>query len=295
MSKGGNLMKRISAILCFSLLLLSGCQESGHSGTASGSSSPKKLDEQSQLVEDAPRFVGEFQENILDKYTNKVRNLQNGTGTYDYFIQDHFYGDGNPVPVQAGGTFKGFTVPMDPGQKLIVELGKWDKFGRNTEKVDSRITADGGDTAVSIPQQESTIYYYRLAVMDASGKILKENYFPLYTPSEENHMIATASKSVYKKGETASIYYENWAMHGMETGSAYGIYKQTSDGWELVNKDMAFTSILITMLPSSIRTEHISLAGLEEGTYKVLKGFGRENGKRNSSVTLGVEFKISGT
>jgi hypothetical protein len=62
------------------------------------------LDEQSQLVEDAPRFVGEFQENILNKYTDKVRNLQNGTGTYDYFIRDHFYGDGNPVPLQPGGT-----------------------------------------------------------------------------------------------------------------------------------------------------------------------------------------------
>ncbi|MGD6855744.1 immunoglobulin-like domain-containing protein [Bacillus infantis] len=287
-------MKRISAILCVSLLLLSGCQESGQSGAASGSSDPKKLDEQSQFVEDAPRFVGEFQENILDKYTNKVRNLQNGTGTYDYFIQDHFYGDGNPVPVQAGGTFKGFTVPLEPGQKLIVELGKWDKFGRNTEKIDSRTTADGGDTAVSIPQQESTIYYYRLAVMDASGKILKENYFPLYTPSEENHMIATASKSVYKKGETASIYYENWAMHGMETGSAYGIYKQTSDGWEPANKGMAFTDILIIMSPSSIKTEHINLAGLEEGNYKVLKSFSREGETGNRNVTLGVEFKIKG-
>jgi hypothetical protein len=288
-------MKKIW-IICLSILILGACQPANKDVTFSNRNkdlNKKQLDSESQLVEETPRFIGEFQKNKLDIYTNKVRNLQNSTGTYEYFINDHFFGDGRPVPVKPGGPFKGFTVDLKENQKLIVGLGKWDRFGRNIETIHTKVVNTGGDTSISIPNEAGVIYFYRLAITDNNDKVIKENYFPLYTPSEENNMIATASKPVYRTGEMASVYYENWGMNEVETGSGYMIYKKTNSGWKRVNEDMAFTDELLIMSPFSTKVEHISLKGLEDGKYKVLKGFSRDMGNENKGFRLGVEFEIS--
>lgn len=278
-------MKQI-IMICAAMLLLAGCN------AADKASAPIKNDAQSQKVEDTPRFIGSYQENILERHANKVRNLQNATGTYDYFVQGNFYGDGRVVPVVPGGVFQGLQVKLEKGQKLLVQLGSWDDTGKKVITLSTRTAASGSDTKVKIPDGDGKLYFYRLAIKDMNGKIVENNYFPLYTPVKENNMIATASKQVYKKGETASIYYENWGMNELQTGSAYFIYKKGEDGWERVREDMAFTEKLIGVQPASIRVEHISLEGLDEGRYKLIKFFSREHGGESSGFELGVEFEI---
>lgn len=83
---------------------------------------------------------------------------------------------------------------MKKGEKLIVELGKWNFNGSKIEILESKTVTNGMKTAVNKPEGEKKFYFYRLALMDAHSKITAENYFPLYTPSYQNNMIATASK-----------------------------------------------------------------------------------------------------
>lgn len=275
-------------IICICILLLSGCQSAN-----TEVSQQANLDEESKRVEETPRFIGAYKENELQSYATRVRNLQNSKGTYEYFIHDHLYGDGRAVQVKAGEAFEGFIVDLKKNQKLIVELGKWNKTGSAIEVLETKTVTNGGDTAIIIPEGAGKYYFYRLALIGDNGDILKENYFPLYTPTEENNIIATASKQVYKTGEIASVYYENWGMNELETGEGYKIYKETESGWQQVNQDMGFTEQLIVMGPSSVKTEHINLKGLEKGTYKVLKGFSRQMGEENAGFQIGVEFEIS--
>lgn len=275
-------------IICICILLLSGCQSANTEG-----SQQANLDEESKRVEQTPRFIGAYKENELQSYAIRVRNLQNSKGTYEYFIHDHLYGDGRAVQVKAGEEFEGFTVDLKKNQKLIVELGKWNNNGSEIEVLETKTVTNGRDTAITIPEGEGKYYFYRLALIGGNDNILKENYFPLYTPTEENNIIATVSKQVYKIGEVASVYYENWGMNELETGESYMIYKETESGWQQVNQDMGFTLQLIVLGPSSVKTEHINLKGLGEGTYKILKSFSRQTVEESEGFQIGVEFEIS--
>jgi len=244
------------------------------------------------MVEKAPRYVGEMQINRLDSYSTRVSNLMHSKGTYEYFINESFYNMGRPIEVKAGESFKGLTVNLKKGEKLIVELGKWNFNGSKIEILESKTVTNGMKTAVNIPEGEKKFYFYRLALMDAYGKITAENYFPLYTPSNENNMIATASKQVYKRGETASIYYENLGMSQYETGTYYQVYRKTDSGWVQEKQDMSFADQLLSLPPFSLHLEHVRLNGLSKGTYKVLKAFTRNNGQEDNELLLGVEFEI---
>lgn len=126
--------------------------------------------------------------------------------------------------------------------------------------------------SAKLPDEEGAFYLLSVEILNESKEAEDTLLTSIYVPKQEMKLRMYSDKEEYKKGDEITLFIENNGSATLFFGKQYTFEKKMNDQWRNVSLEREVIDIGILLDPGGEPySESISLKGLDEGQYRVIK------------------------